>query len=241
MAVSTYTKAGAKATTAAKLDKEVFDVDVSNHELLKQAYQTYLANGRENLAKTLRRGEVSGGGRKPWKQKGTGRARFGSIRVPIWRGGGITFGPLGQENYSKKLTTKAKRKAIRQALTLKSQANAIIVMDDFVVDGGKTATAANLLKKVGADRRVLIAVENKTPELERSVRNLNNVELTQAQYLNAYSILNADKLVITKKALDAVHEWLNASDATVAKPAAKVAAAKPASKPATKSATKEAK
>jgi large subunit ribosomal protein L4 len=95
MSVPTFTKAGAKATAAAKLDKTVFDVDVKNHELLKQAYIAYHANGRENLAKTLRRGEVRGGGRKPWKQKGTGRARFGSIRVPIWRGGGIVFGPLG--------------------------------------------------------------------------------------------------------------------------------------------------
>ena len=74
----------------------------ANDDLMQQAYVTYLANGRENLAKTLKRGEVRGGGRKPWRQKGTGRARFGSIRVPIWRGGGITFGPLGKENYTKK-------------------------------------------------------------------------------------------------------------------------------------------
>ena len=208
MAVSTFTSAGAKATTAAKLDKEIFAVDVENHELLKQAYQTYLANGRENLSKTLRRGEVRGGGKKPWKQKGTGRARFGSIRVPIWRGGGITFGPLGEENYSKKMTTKAKRKAIRQALSLKAAANSVIIMDDFKVKDGKTNAASALLKKVGAERRVLIAVETKTPELERSVRNLQKVELVQAQYLNTYSIMNADKVIITKKALEAVEQWL---------------------------------
>jgi large subunit ribosomal protein L4 len=208
MSVPTYTKSGTKATTSAKLDASVFGVEPKNHELLKQAYQAYLANGRENLAKTLRRGEVSGGGKKPWKQKGTGRARFGSIRVPIWRGGGITFGPLGQENYSKKMTTASKRTAIRQALTLKSQADKIIVVEDFVVKDGKTSSAAALLKKIGASRRVLIAVEHKTPELERSVRNLQNVELVQSAYLNAYSILNADALVITIKALDAVHAWL---------------------------------
>jgi large subunit ribosomal protein L4 len=208
MSVPTYTKAGTKATTSAKLDATVFGVEPKNHELLKQAYQAYLANGRENLAKTLRRGEVSGGGKKPWKQKGTGRARFGSIRVPIWRGGGITFGPLGQENYSKKMTTASKRTAIRQALTLKSQADKIIVVEDFVVKDGKTSSAASLLKKIGANRRVLVAVEHKTPELERSVRNLQNVELVQSAYLNAYSILNADTVVITVKALDAVHAWL---------------------------------
>jgi large subunit ribosomal protein L4 len=98
MAVATYTKTGTKATTAAKLDAKVFGVDVQNHELLKAAYVTYQANGRENLAVTKTRGLVRGGGKKPWKQKGTGRARFGSSRVPIWRGGGITFGPTGNEN-----------------------------------------------------------------------------------------------------------------------------------------------
>jgi large subunit ribosomal protein L4 len=219
MSVPTYTKSGSKATTAAKLDSAVFGVEPKNHELLKQAYQTYLANGRENLAKTLRRGEVRGGGKKPWKQKGTGRARFGSIRVPIWRGGGITFGPLGQENYSKKMTTASKRTAIRQALSLKSKASNIIVIEDFDVKDGKTSTAAAFLKKIGAERRVLIAVDSRTPEQERSVRNLQNVELVQASYLNTYSIMNADKLVITKKALDSVHEWLgkNAAPTKTAK------------------------
>jgi large subunit ribosomal protein L4 len=212
MSVSTFTKSGTKATTPAKLDAAVFSVELKNHELLKQAYQAYMANGRENLSKTLRRGEVSGGGKKPWKQKGTGRARFGSIRVPIWRGGGITFGPLGKENYSKKITTGAKRTALRQALTLKSQANKIIVVEDFVVTDGKTSTAAALLSKIGANRRVLIAVENKTPELERSVRNLKNVELVQAAYLNTYIVLNADALVITTKALAAVTTLLGSKE-----------------------------
>ena len=106
MSTPTFTKSGNKATTSAKLNKDIFDVEVKSHSLLKQAYIAYQANGRKNLAKTLKRGEVSGGGKKPWKQKGTGRARFGSIRVPIWRGGGIVFGPLGKENYSKTLTVK---------------------------------------------------------------------------------------------------------------------------------------
>jgi large subunit ribosomal protein L4 len=97
MAVTTYTKTGTKATTAAKLDKTVFGVMPQNHELLKASYVAYLSNGRDNLAVTKTRGLVRGGGRKPWKQKGTGRARFGSSRVPIWRGGGITFGPTGEE------------------------------------------------------------------------------------------------------------------------------------------------
>ncbi len=208
MATATFTKAGAKATSPAKLDKAVFSVEPKNHELLRQAYLMYLANGRENLAKTLRRGEVSGGGRKPWKQKGTGRARFGSIRVPIWRGGGITFGPLGVENYSKNMNIKAKRVAIRQALTLKAGSGNMIIIEDFSAKDGKTSAAKALLSKIGAKGRILIAVDSKTPEVDRSVANISKVEVVQANYLNTYNIMNADTLVITTKALEIVHAWL---------------------------------
>src|ERR1035437_2230313 len=109
MSVPTYTAAGTKATTSAKLDKTVFGVVIKSHELLKHAYTTYLANGRRNLAAAKTRGDVRGGGKKPWKQKGTGRARFGSTRNPIWRGGGVAFGPNGTENHMKKLSTTSKR------------------------------------------------------------------------------------------------------------------------------------
>src|ERR1700742_1637638 len=111
MAVPTYTASGTKATTAAKLEASVFGVEVADHQPLRQAYDTYLANGRENLAVTKTRGLVRGGGKKPWKQKGTGRARFGSSRNPIWRGGGIVFGPTGEENYTHKVHKNAKRTA----------------------------------------------------------------------------------------------------------------------------------
>src|SRR5207244_4044483 len=116
MTVVTFTSAGTKATTPAKLNKNVFGVEVKNHELLKQAYLAYLGNARTNAARTKTRGEIRGGGKKPWRQKGTGRARFGSSRNPIWRGGGITFGPTGNENHTIKLTTSSKRTALKQAL-----------------------------------------------------------------------------------------------------------------------------
>lgn len=206
MAVPTFTKSGTKATTTAKLDKSVFGVEVANHELLKQAYVAYLANGRENLAKTKTRGEVSGGGRKPWKQKGTGRARFGSSRVPIWRGGGITFGPTGNENYSKSLPTEMKRKAIRQALTLK--ADNVVVIEAFDITSAKTADAAKLLAKLGATRRTLIVVEEKTTEVVRATQNIQDVKVVQARYLNVFDVLNADTIVLTNKAIDIVSEWL---------------------------------
>src|SRR5580692_7277238 len=139
MAVATYTAAGAKATTPAKLNKAVFGVEVTSHELLKAAYTAYLGNSRPNLAVTKTRGLVRGGGKKPWKQKGTGRARFGSSRNPIWRGGGIVFGPTGQENYTKGLNLKAKRQALRQALSLAASEGRIKVIETFECKDGKVA------------------------------------------------------------------------------------------------------
>src|SRR5689334_17572520 len=152
MAVATYTKTGTAASTAAKLDKSVFGIADINHELLKQAYVTYLANGRDNLAVTKTRGLVSGGGKKPWKQKGTGRARFGSTRNPIWRSGGIVFGPTGQENYSKQMNVKAKRAAIRQALSVAASENHVVVIEDLVTKTGKTSELAALLTKIKATK-----------------------------------------------------------------------------------------
>jgi large subunit ribosomal protein L4 len=207
MATPTFTKAGAKAATAAKLDKTVFDVDINNHELLKLAYTAYLANGRENYAVVKTRGLVRGGGRKPWKQKGTGRARFGSTRNPIWRGGGIVFGPTGEENYRKELPTTARRTAIRQALTMAAREDHIAVIEE-ITSKGKTSELAKLLKKVGANRRTLIVVENKTDELVRASQNLQKLTVVAAGYLNVYDLLNADRVVIETKALDHINTWL---------------------------------
>lgn len=208
MATPTFTKTGTKATSAVTLDKSVFAVEVPNHQLLKDAYVAYLANGRVNLATTKTRGEVSGGGKKPWKQKGTGRARFGSIRVPIWRGGGITFGPTGNENYSKKMNVKAKRTAIRQALTLANQSNKISVIEVFDIKDGKVKSSVALLDKLGASRKVLLVVENKDQIIDRSTRNIPNLTVVQAKYVNVYDVLNADKIIVTKKALEIISEWL---------------------------------
>ena len=113
---------------ATKLPKSIFEVEVTNHELVKLAYDSYLANARLASATTKQRGEVRGGGKKPWKQKGTGRARFGSTRNPIWRGGGVVFGPRGNENYTKKLSKTSKRVAVKQALSLAHQAKKVQVL-----------------------------------------------------------------------------------------------------------------
>lgn len=208
MAVSTYTKAGAKATTAAKLDKAVFGIEVNNHELLKQAYVAYLSNARLGSATTKTRGLVRGGGKKPWKQKGTGRARFGSSRNPIWRGGGIVFGPTGEENYTKKLPTQTKRLAIRQALTLANEANKVAIIESLEIKGGKTAEAVKLLTKIGATKNTLLVTENKSDDIVRATNNLANVKVVQSMYVNVYDVLNADHIVMTSKSLAEVTEWL---------------------------------
>ncbi|HSX32887.1 MAG TPA: 50S ribosomal protein L4 [Candidatus Saccharimonadales bacterium] len=208
MSAPTYTKSGTKATTAVTLPKEVFAVMPENHELLKLAYNAYLANGRENLAVTKTRGLVSGGGKKPWRQKGTGRARFGSSRNPIWRGGGIAFGPTGQENYSIKVHVSAKRKALRQALSLAASEKRIKVIENFEAKDGKVAAAAKLLGKIEATGNTLVVVSAKDEKLERGTNNLQNVKLAQANYLNVYDIMNADTIVIETKALDLIKTWL---------------------------------
>lgn len=197
----------AETTKKQTLPKDIFAVDVPNHELLKLAYDSYLANARLASATTKQRGEVRGGGKKPWKQKGTGRARFGSIRNPIWRGGGIVFGPRGNENYAKKLSKTSKRVAIKQALTLANKDNRIIVKD--ISTTGKTAEIVKFLQDNKIDRKVLIVVDEKTPELIRATNNLRQVRLVSALYLNVFDILNADTIVLNNKSVPVITDWLN--------------------------------
>lgn len=197
----------AETTKKQTLPKDVFAVDVPNHELLKLAYDSYLANARLASATTKQRGEVRGGGKKPWKQKGTGRARFGSTRNPIWRGGGIVFGPRGNENYAKKLSKTSKRVAIKQALTLANKDNRIIVKD--ISTTGKTDEIVKFLQDNKIDRKVLIVVDEKTPELIRATNNLRQVRLVSALYLNVFDILNADTIVLNNKSVPVITDWLN--------------------------------
>lgn len=225
--VPTYTKAGAKATSAAKLDAGIFAVMPENHELIKLVYTAYLANGRDNLATTKTRGLVSGGGKKPWKQKGTGRARFGSSRNPIWRGGGIAFGPTGNENYSQKIQTASKRLAIRQALSLAASESRISVIESLDFKDGKVAPFVKLLNKVEAKGTVLVVVNHKDEKTDRATSNLQNVKVVNANYLNVFDIMNADSIVMEEEALKTVTTWLApvkkavAEKKTAASPSAK--------------------
>ncbi|MBQ3441069.1 50S ribosomal protein L4 [Candidatus Saccharibacteria bacterium] len=193
----------------ATLDKDIFGLSVENHELVKLAYDSYLANSRSSHAKTLKRGEVRGGGKKPWKQKGTGRARFGSTRNPIWRHGGVAFGRTGEENFTKKLSKQAKRQAVCQALSMKNADKAVIVLDKEVKLTGKTKDAVKVLKDLKLDgKNVLAVAAEKTPEVLRSTNNIANLKLVRAQYLNVFDIMNADAIVFSEAGLKATTEWL---------------------------------
>ena len=197
----------------ATLDKDIFGLTVDNHELVKLAYDAYLANSRSSHAKTLKRGEVRGGGRKPWRQKGTGRARFGSTRNPIWRHGGVAFGRTGNENFTKKISKQAKRQAVCQALSMKNADKAIIVLDKDVKLTGKTKDAVKVLKDLKlADKNVLAVANEKTPEVLRSTNNLPNVKLVRATYLNVFDIMNADAIVFSEAALKTATKWLKGEE-----------------------------
>lgn len=191
----------------AELNKDIFSLDVQNHELLKTAYDAYLANSRSSHAKTLKRGEVRGGGKKPWKQKGTGRARFGSTRNPIWRHGGIAGGRTGEENFTKKLSKNAKKVAVRQALSLKN-ADKVVLVESFKTTGKTKEVAKKLNDLKLADKAVLMVVDEKAPEVLRATNNLPNVKLVRATYLNVFDILNADAIIFSETALKSTENWL---------------------------------
>ena len=194
----------------ANLNKDIFGLKVENHELVKLCYDAYLANSRSSHAKTLKRGEVRGGGKKPWRQKGTGRARFGSTRNPIWRHGGVAFGRTGNENFTKKIAKSSKLLAVRQALSMKNADKAVVVITDFAVKNGKTKEALKILSdnKVDNKANILLVVAEKDALTLRATNNIANLKLVRATYLNVFDIMNADAIVFTEAALKATEKWL---------------------------------
>ena len=194
----------------ATLDKDIFGLKVENHELVKLAYDAYLANSRSSHAKTLKRGEVRGGGKKPWKQKGTGRARFGSTRNPIWRHGGVAFGRTGNENFTKKIAKSSKQLAVRQALSMKNAEKAVVTVADFAVKDGRTKETVKMLKdnKVDSNANILLVVPEKDELTLRATNNIANLKTVRPTYLNVFDIMNADKIVIVEKALPMMKAWL---------------------------------
>ena len=195
---------------AETLNKDIFGLKVENHELVKLAYDTYLANSRSSHAKTLKRGEVRGGGKKPWKQKGTGRARFGSTRNPIWRHGGVAFGRTGNENFTKKISKNAKLQAVRQALSMQNADKNIVVIDTFECPTGKVKETMAMFEKNKLDKsqNILLVVSEKDELVLRATNNVANVKVVRPTYLNVFDILNADKIVITEKSMPMIENWL---------------------------------
>ncbi len=224
--VAAYSKTGVKKDAQVKLNAAVFGLEL-NHQLLDLAYRAYLANGRSNSAVTLTRGLVRGGGKKPWRQKGTGRARVGSSRVPTWRGGGVVFGPTGLENHTITIPTKMKRQAIRQALSAQAADNKIVILEAFMTDG-KTKSTAELFGKLKATGNIMLVVAEKEPLTSRATRNLTGVRTVSAKYLNVFDILNADLIIIAEPALEIINDWLGDQAPAKTTPAAKAPVAKKA-------------
>ncbi len=185
--------------------KEVFEVEV-NPDLVAQVVRVEMANQRQNSAHTKERGEVRGGGKKPWRQKGTGRARHGSNRSPIWVGGGITFGPRNERNYKKKINKKMKRKAILMVLSGKKEKNMISLVPDINVKEAKTREMNEFLKKLPVEGSTLILLPEINKDVFLSARNIKRVDVMQAKDINALSLLSYKHIIMCNKSLDVIKE-----------------------------------
>jgi len=193
-----YNKEGQEKSDI-QLNSKVFGIEVKP-VVLKQVVEAILANRRLVIADTKARGEVRGGGKKPWKQKGTGRARHGSIRSPLWRGGGVTFGPNTDRNFEKKLNKKVRTKALFMALSDKVNGEKVSVIEELIVGSGKTKDIAGIFKKMSFSRGLLVL-----PKMEktvvRAVSNLPKIEVISANSLNVYDVLKANKVLFVEPAL----------------------------------------
>ena len=195
--------AGAEVGTRVLADS-VFAVDV-NSAVLHMAVKNYLGNQRQGTQSTLTRTEVSGGGKKPWRQKGTGRARQGSTRSPQWTHGGVALGPKPR-SYRTKLNKKVRRVAITSALSAKVADNKMIVIDSITATEYKTKVMASMLTAVGAGRKSLVVLPEKNDMAVRSLSNIEGVKVAYSNTINVYDILNCDTLVIGQAAVEMIQE-----------------------------------
>jgi large subunit ribosomal protein L4 len=196
-----------KESGQVELPEAVFNVPV-NEAVLHQAVRRQQANDRQGTHETKTRGEVSGGGKKPWKQKGTGRARQGSTRAPQWRHGGTVFGPHPR-SYEQKMPRKQRRLALKAALSVKSQEGALRVVEEITLEAPKTRVVADLFDQLGAGARTLFVIPEHDLMLEKSTRNLAGIKTILATNLNPGDVLIADTVVFTRAALTQVEEWLS--------------------------------
>ncbi len=187
------------------LPKEIFDVKF-NPDLVHQVVVSQMANRRKVIAHTKDRGEVRGGGRKPWRQKGTGRARVGSIRSPLWRGGGVTFGPTKERVFKKKINKKMKRLALFMVLSVKVKNNRLIVLDKISLEQAKTKWMAKILKNLPIEGSILIALPKVEKNLILAARNLPKVATIEARNLNALDIFSFKCLVMPKETIKVIKD-----------------------------------
>ena len=201
--VKVFNMAGQEVGTMVLADS-VFGAEI-NAAVLHAAVRAYLLNQRQGTQSTLTRTEVSGGGRKPWRQKGTGRARQGSTRSPQWTHGGIALGPKPR-SYRTDMNKKTKRVALFSALSAKVAEGKLIVVDDITCTEYKTKTMVNMLKALGVDNRALVVLDAVNPFTVKSCANIERVETTLATTINVYEIMKADKMVITAAAVKKLEE-----------------------------------
>ena len=200
--VSVYNMEGKEVGTM-ELNDAVFGVEVNEH-LVHMAVLQQLANNRQGTQKAKTRSEVSGGGRKPWRQKGTGHARQGSTRAPQWTGGGVVFAPV-QRDYSFKMNKKEKRAALKSVLTAKVQENKVVILDELKFDEIKTKAMVNVLNNVKAEKAIVVLKEN-DEKVVLSARNIADVQTSLVNTINVYDILKHNTLVMTKEAVQAIEE-----------------------------------
>ncbi len=179
-----------------------------NNAVLYDAIVLSRASLRQGTHATKTRSEVSGGGRKPWKQKGTGNARQGSIRAPHWVGGGVVFGPTPEKNYTKKMNRKERRLALKSALAYKAQEKELIVVDSLTLETPKTKEMLHVLESLKANRKTLVVVDELTDNLILATRNLENVVLIDADEINTLDVVSADNMIITEAAVKRIEEVL---------------------------------
>lgn len=203
--VNVYDMTG-KQTGTMELNDSIFAAEI-NKVVLHQVVVNYLANQRQGTQSTKTRTEVRGGGIKPWRQKGTGRARQGSIRAPQWVGGGVALGPKPRD-YRYRLNKKVRKLAFKSALSAKAQADEIIVIEDLKMDEIKTAKMAAMLKDLGVDSRALIVTAQNDTNVYKSARNIKGVTVSYVDTLNTYEILRNDKFIVSKDAIAKIEEVL---------------------------------
>jgi len=205
MKIDVYNQQGKKVEEM-ELPKEIFEIPI-NSDLIHQVVVGQMANQRQLIAHAKDRSEVRGGGKKPWRQKGTGRARHGSRRSPIWKGGGVTFGPTNERNFKKKINKKMQRKALMMVLSAKAKNNFLFILDQIILEETKTKFMFKIIKELFKKQEpCLIALPKKEENIIRATKNLSKIETIEARNLNCLALLSYKYLILPKESIKVIRE-----------------------------------